>query len=494
MSKVYKIHPSIGVARVGNHPTSFYIGPEIPNVPPVELGAAGNDVEHTGYKQSGQIRRQAARFRVFEYDEQPDGTQTLVRELTCDEPDQPIVEWKVDLVNSKAAGKRILSTGNALRNPTIANRDEMIIRNPTPLTIAGANQSGQHFDQGKFQGRTVDLGELRTDAQGRLLVLGGHGVSDCIPAGKNIGNFANNDFWHDDVGDGPVTATVKFAGQPDRTVDAPAWVIVGPPDFAPGVGPIIHLHHVAFEAALARPEFGMTAPGVPSFRQHIFPILLRAANSRWVQTWDTWNVLSRDWALLSSTSDPAAAPLREAWRDILTDQSPLSHFEVPPFLAKLINDWSSGDFVDDWDDPVDEPTLTPDNLDRAALEACTGANFFPGIEASSLMQDKTVYMAPFRFSHTRLKAGDLSQLMAVPWQADFLECRGNWWPSQRPDDVFVDAADAGVNAVPWAHGADSDHEVLVKNFGRLGFVVPREIDGETFHLEVDRDPTLPPRI
>ena len=37
MAKTYKIHPSIGIARVGNSLTQFFIGPEIPGVPPMEI-------------------------------------------------------------------------------------------------------------------------------------------------------------------------------------------------------------------------------------------------------------------------------------------------------------------------------------------------------------------------------------------------------------------------------------------------------------------------
>jgi len=33
---IYKIHPAIGVARVGNSPTAFFIGPEKPGMPDVE--------------------------------------------------------------------------------------------------------------------------------------------------------------------------------------------------------------------------------------------------------------------------------------------------------------------------------------------------------------------------------------------------------------------------------------------------------------------------
>ena len=52
-----KIHPGIGVARVGNSPQTF-IGPETVDIPPAPAG---------GYRDGeGLLRRQAARFRVFD--------------------------------------------------------------------------------------------------------------------------------------------------------------------------------------------------------------------------------------------------------------------------------------------------------------------------------------------------------------------------------------------------------------------------------------------
>jgi hypothetical protein len=103
-------------------------------------------------------------------------------------------------------------------------------------------------------------------------------------------------------------------------------------------------------------------------------------------------------------------------------------------------------------------------------------------------QKHRAHAEPFRLSHQKVKAGDMTQIMAVPWQADFLKCRGNWWPSQRPDLVYETAAAAGVQtAEPWDEGADGDHEEMVENFGRLGFVVPKVEGGQTVHLEVDRE-------
>ena len=55
-----KIHPAIGIARVGNSPTEFFIGSELPGNRRRPAG---------GYKDAQRrIKRQAARFRLFGYD------------------------------------------------------------------------------------------------------------------------------------------------------------------------------------------------------------------------------------------------------------------------------------------------------------------------------------------------------------------------------------------------------------------------------------------
>ena len=40
----YKIHPGIGVARLGNSDTDFYIAPEVPAGLPIECDAQGNPI------------------------------------------------------------------------------------------------------------------------------------------------------------------------------------------------------------------------------------------------------------------------------------------------------------------------------------------------------------------------------------------------------------------------------------------------------------------
>ena len=128
---------------------------------------------------------------------------------------------------------------------------------------------------------------------------------------------------------------------------------------------------------------------------------------------------------------------------------------------ELMRRWANGDFEADWrGDPVDTITttpgafipgtkplrdvvssyqVTPEGLDRAALEAAVGGAFYPGIEAGWVMRNPQNFSdkEPFRLDQQKLKAGDISQHMACPWQADFYECNTNWWPAQRPDCVLT---------------------------------------------------------
>jgi hypothetical protein len=110
--------------------------------------------------------------------------------------------------------------------------------------------------------------------------------------------------------------------------------------------------------------------------------------------------------------------------------------------AKLSR-WKEGDFINDLaaGTPAAMPFESlpverrPAALTRAALEACQGGAFFPGIEITSIVRFRSFYSEAFRVSDD-YGAGDVTRWMALPWQADFYECRGHWWPSVRPDDVM----------------------------------------------------------
>jgi len=262
----------------------------------VETAPDGTESAITRYKQDGRIKRQATRFRVFQYQSDNAGSLQLVGEVT---PKQAKIEWTVDLVNRKAALDHQPAPGHPSgpRNTDVTNRNSLIIRNPKPVVISGQNQLGNPFT-GSFLGQNVYLGELRTDGLGRLLVLGGRGISASVPAGQDLPEFANNDKWHDDVSDGPVSATVTLPGQPPTFVHQPAWVVVAPPDFAPGIDAIVTLYDVAFQAAIDKGV--LKSDATPSFRQNIMPLIQRGTNLRWVNKWNRWNMLlPLDWNALA---------------------------------------------------------------------------------------------------------------------------------------------------------------------------------------------------
>jgi hypothetical protein len=484
MGTVYKIHPAIGIARLGNHPSSFFIGPESPGSPGLEIGTGGVETPLTAYKDAGRIKRQAARFRVFEYDQATDGSLQLRGEVL----EGARVDWRVDLVNRKAALARSVGPARP-RNPDVTDRNSLVIRNPQPVTIGGANQTAAPV-QGKFLGADVHLGDLQTDAGGRLIVLGGRGISASVPPGAPLAQFANNNRWYDDVSDGPVSATVTLPGGPPVAVHESAWVVVAPPDFAPAIDAIVSLYDIAFQVAIDKGALEPVA--VPSFTRHIRPLIERATDLRWVDSWTQWNaLLPLDWNALADRG-PGSQPLRQRIAGKIEDPN-LQMFELPTFLETYLHQWVDGDFVSDLGSaPV--ALSVPEELDRAALSRCSGNNFFPGIEGGENLKNPNMYVRPFRLdaANTALVfPGCLTEIMAVPWQADFRACAGGvWWPTQRPDVVMTDPNRIPGSQSDWVNPIGPFRE-MVSNTLRLGFVVPQQADGRQVFVEAERDPTFP---
>jgi len=106
-----KIHPAIGVARVGDSPDGYFIGPERPGIPARPGDGLFKDA-------AGRIKRQAARFRIFGYDEHGE----VVREIKADEAE---ISWTVHLANRKAAAERFRQRANEpkIRNELVPEQD-----------------------------------------------------------------------------------------------------------------------------------------------------------------------------------------------------------------------------------------------------------------------------------------------------------------------------------------------------------------------------------
>lgn len=548
------IFPAIGFSRVGNS-SEWFPAPEVPGL------MTEPDV---GFKDGqGRIKKQVQRFRLYGYDEQG----RVVRELDASFTPR----WSVHVANTKAAwysfvnamdrGDKAPGVPGAQRNAFIVGNKqrEMLVIDPGPVAISGASVNKDGADsayrmQGRFwQSLDVPLGHLRTDDQGRLLVFPADGVSRTAIAQNPVRDFTNNDGWHDDWCDGWVKATVQIDGK--QVECEPAWVVSCGPKFAPQLEPIVTLYDAAREAMIASGQLSAPTDKV-SFRRDVLPILRRAGQMQWVASaaflgsaWEQAGDLSDPDALaaLAEPGEKARAKRQQVFqafrrpggedqrRNVLPlmlgdgvnyPDSPHSWLTLTPTQHKILSLWAQGKFDNDYHDKQMDAysaleklplALQPEALTRAALDACSGGAFHPGVEItwpirhSELFEGPDKTKLPFRLALSdrpnliqdmgyQLNStnvfkgnpqfpkqgapigpqapGDLTRWMGVPWQGDAFSCQAvqtadgfptpTWWPALLPVDVLPDAfyqqlMDDKLSVeerlryyharVPWARGA-----------------------------------------
>lgn len=484
------IHPSIGIVRVGNSEHEYFIGPEVIEPVPHPPGFYRD--------RSGALKRQAARFRIYGLNAQGEA----VKELTASNAD---IRWTVHLANKKAAWYQfqialdIPEAASApptqLRNITIGDRSRLVI-DPGPRHIKGRDVQGGHahsFDTGRFMDKPVYLGEIRTDKEGHLLVLGGRGNSASYNGSRAL-TFANNDGWHDDVSDGPVTAEVQLQGR-KLQVD-PAWVVVAPPNYAPLQKSVRTMWDLMRDVAIQ--AVMMKAPSRPSFEQDIRPVFERLSHLQWVNKGfaaafgcnGPYNLASPEWLhRLSHNADTDQEMRRvienqfrrfdtDSWSpkpwpwiygdatSIPTAPSPRAHLALTDTQLHMLKQWAAGDFDADYDPnrhpPLDIESIPlkeqPSMLDRASLEFCLADAFHPGCEMTWPVRNPGLYMSAFRIAHAPAgwiepsygwqfnmstipswsppfagqQAGGLTRWMAVPWQTDTGSCQSGYTKAYDP--------------------------------------------------------------
>src|SRR5437016_11402838 len=197
----FKIHPAIGIARVGDSPDSFYLAPEEAGQLPVELTTGGKEKPIEKFKDKQQrVKRQAARFRVYVYDDnfrrgeelQIGSTIEVVREKSGQLMTGKVLDiaWTVYLANKKASwyqfqqldGEHGYDDKHPLRNAEVTNTDarQQLIIDPGPQTVSYTDEKQRtaQFAKGQNPGYTQSfpppltpasietLGELRAIQQG----------------------------------------------------------------------------------------------------------------------------------------------------------------------------------------------------------------------------------------------------------------------------------------------------------------------------------------
>jgi hypothetical protein len=549
---VFRVHPTINFARLGTS-DDYYLSPEtsagLPTPAmgdtvgglPIRRGTEDEPITSDDLRDDdGNLRRQAARYRIFAYAFEPPDTYPngggieIVRGSRLD--DGRVVKdvvWTVHLANKKANAYNVVNSqgllayadGNVpqLRNPEEYGEDgtpdsptrlARLVIDPGPRAIMSSQHCVVSFDastpatysdkaggiseqsrypksfpQGELfepSGPIDTLGELTTDARGRLLVLPGKGKTavvydeygDPVQATGDL----NNTGWFDDAADGPVSATIVFE---DGTAEEAfgAWVVCTDPAYAPQIRNVVSVWDDVYDAWVReldlQPEIhragNFQTDYRPSFQADIYPIFRAAAMQRWTANLPELAVKAHQAVeRITGRDDPDttimaglayirnpntySGPDGQGELSVGVPLMPLTLGEAgTAFLAVsktqyfFLEQWSRNHF-----DPTADTKLGPgEYLDMASLSNCCGGRYVPGIEVSYPIRRPEMYQTdwptsgcgPFRVKHKPmhyeqaktakpfltggwipyretdgLEPGDISKFMAIPWQTDYNSC------------------------------------------------------------------------
>lgn len=597
----YKIHPAIGVPRLGNS-DEFYIEPH--SIGGLPRDKNNSQKEITKFKDSqNRILKQAAHFRIYK-DNKP---------LEKGDSNIASVTWKAYLANKKPAwwnfnefcGDLMLNGAMVKDNSykywsTQQENCRPIVSLRNPSTIGNARQSliinpGYRFVNKDHKFADFDitgletlapypiktLGQMILNEDNSLFLLGGNGHTGGIQGAAPIDGFGGGDGWYDDISDGPVEASITFKDGTSQTLGA--WAIVGSPKYAPEIVNNTTWDDTILDMAVRKynafPEmfdaqsqkFILGEAGYwPSFKEDILPIIQRMKNYEWVSNTGPMVFFSnpnfdmrdnrkenaqnrKDWFQYLR----APVDLRESIKDSfvlsnthntlykskdLYPMMPLnsgdnsvrnqnvSKFNTfSPLQYYMMHQWSEGFFHNDKESAF-LSSLKINHRDRASVGNCVGYPMSPGIETTWNVRNPNIYDAVdfYRIKHAQpiesynnqldpsrdetesrqgCQPGDLTKRMAMPWQADFLNCSvqnvnftdparnkamdkdGNlvpikptyytyWWPAQAPWDVYTSNAsqeeqDADGNPsgvkVNFQRGINT-YMSMIRNWSNLGFI------------------------
>lgn len=321
------------------------------------------------------------------------------------------------------------------------------------------------------------LGEILTEPNGRLVVLGGHGLACAF---NDQGEFdpsqplckdVDNDNWTDDTSDGPVTAVLVFDDGTQQPIEGSAWVVATDPAYAPQTLNAVSLWDDVYNTWLENFDLqpNIYAGGnyqtdyKPYFEDDVFPTL----NAAHMQMWNTNlpdKAINAHKNMQGLTADNPFPDLMNFLRNPDGSQNasgsplmPLSLGDANQSFLTLskqqyffMEQWTAGNYA-----TTPPPKLGPgEELDKNILTNCLGGRFSPGIDLTFIVRDPDLYnkdwtnpaIGPFRINAKHLEystaksdqpflgvgytplqtnmvePGDLCKFMAVPWHTDYNSC------------------------------------------------------------------------
>ena len=600
MATIYKIHPAIGTARLGNS-AEYYLAPESPGALPLDPttgkpiysgpGAPGQNIFHDA---SGALKKQAARFKVYAYDganPADPGARVQVGVTKIGGKTVTGIEWTVYLANKKASWfqfRELMGSGlegdagylrnnaanpggvngNLAYNPLRSNvhyglsddpttiddpRRKRLILDPGSRTVSGRNANAQEFKvaaQGLQPFEVTTLGRILTDQDSNLIVIGGNGSSGTtdlpIQLSAPPNNFANNNGWFDDISDGPVSGALVLEDGAKVSIDVPAWVLCGPPKYAPEIVNIVSMYDTMYDIFVRvfglHPDLYQHGQFQQSYRPsrdaEIEPILVRPNLYQYVAAIPDFGRTNHS-SVPTDTSQQFAQHVERVLRRPADNNkgglmpkaagdNPLSRFQKSIYLTLtetqyfILSQYAKGLFASGPTPAHGEGAA----LDQASLTNCVGGAFCPGIEMTWICRNTTIYRPlpatpslsdAFRIRHkdvsggltltsgagndysAGLEPGDITKYMAQPWQADFNECSTEpdpsggslwWWPAQRPYSVYPAATP--TKQLQWtrvdADGADEFLDLqMATNWKDVGFILDVGAPGTAKFVEIERN-------
>ncbi|HEV7505213.1 MAG TPA: LodA/GoxA family CTQ-dependent oxidase [Thermoanaerobaculia bacterium] len=522
---VLRIHPAIGLARVGNS-EEYYLAPEssagmvqpgtsLVGGLPIQPGTESDPISDQDLRDaSGALKRQAQRFRIYQYDDPAAAAQYpyqgQVQEVTLgsvvDGKTVTDIVWTVHLANKKAncwvleeslppptspptptvigslswylngllpPMRNIDFAGTA--DPSNPQRLTSLVVDAGPRAIHGASaarinfdgattpswyQSGtgiqplpdypvsfpaDHFSQLYSPSGTPvqELGAIETDAQGRLIVLGGQGTATgWYQDGKTfpLNDDVNNDGWFDDTADGPVQATLVFGDGSTLELTSTAWIVSTDPSFAPQIRNAVTLWDEVYDTWLCcfgldpsiysgpcmpQDDSGFNKSYQPSFDDDVLPLFRSASLQMFVTSLNDLAVGSHQrLAGITADSDPAKtlnvpSYIRNPYPNggqlqVGAPRMPLalgdtgaSYLTLTKTQYFFLNQWFQGKYSK----TPGTPLTAGEQLDKNVLTNCLGGRFSPGIDLTFVVRDIAFYnpntakdpnVGPFRVNTAQL--------------------------------------------------------------------------------------------
>jgi hypothetical protein len=520
---VLRIHPAIGLSRVGNS-EDFYLAPEssagmaqpgtdLVGGLPIKPGTESDPISDQDLRDAaGALKRQAQRFKIYQYDDPAAAAQYpyqgQVQEITLgsviDGKTVADIVWTVHLANKKAncwvleeslppgtpspppvIGSLSWYFNNELppiRNKSFAGTDDPsnpqrltdLVIDAGPRAIHGANAARIRFDGATTptwyqpgagvqplpdypvsfpadhfaalyspSGTPVqELGALETDAQGRLIVLGGQGTATgWLQDGQPflLNDDVNNDGWFDDTADGPVQATLVFTDGSTLALESTAWVVSTDPAYAPQIRNAVTLWDEVYDTWLCcfglnpsiyngpcmpQDDSGFNKNYQPSFDDDVLPLFRSASLQMFVTSLNGTAIGSHQrLAGITADSDPARtlnvpSYIRNPYPNMGDLESgapkmPLalgdtgaSYLTLTKTQYFFLNQWFQGKY----NKAPGTPLTAGEQLDKNVLTNGLGGRFSPGIDITFVVRDVAFYnpnskdpnVGPFRVNAARL--------------------------------------------------------------------------------------------